>query len=207
MPRRTMELPEAQFIIPVPVVPALGGVGPSVDLAEFAKKYNALLRFLVTDFSRVIDDLGFDHNVRVYNNANISHATSGTEQALTFNQERYDVRATHSTSSNMGRLTAARAGVYLIGGHIEWAANSTGQRAITIKHTNSTPTTTVVAEHTSDATASGAHPQSIATTYELAKDDYVELFANQTSTAALNILASGNYSPEFWMTWVSPATS
>ena len=182
------------------------GGSTAVDLKEFVKKYNALMRFLVTDFSRLIDDLGFDHNTRVYNNANISHSSSGTEQALTFNQERYDIRAMHSTSSNTGRLTAARAGVYLIGGHIEWAANSTGQRAITIKHTNSTPTTTVIAEHTSDATASGAHPQSIATVYELAVNDYVELFANQNSGGALNVLVTGNYSPEFWMNWMSPST-
>jgi hypothetical protein len=206
MARRTLEWPEGQFAIPVSTV-LFSGKSDIVPLEEIIKKYNASMRFLVTSFSRLIDDLGFDYNARVYNDANISHTSSGTEQALTFNQERYDIREMHSTTSNTGRLTAIRAGVYMIGGHIEWAANSTGQRTITIKHTDSTPTTTVIAEHTSDATASGAHPQSIGTVYELAVNDYVELFTNQNSTGSLNVLVTGNYSPEFWIQWCSPATS
>ena len=45
----------------------------------------------------------------VYNNANISIAT-GTNTALTFNSERYDNAAMHSTSSNTQRITAPTGG-------------------------------------------------------------------------------------------------
>jgi hypothetical protein len=134
---------------------------------------------------------------RVYNDANISHATSSTAQALTFNSERYDIGDLHSTSVNTGRLTAPVPGLYDIGASIEFAANVTGFRSLALRLNG----TTILAGQVVMAVtvAAVAHRIQVATQYQLVTGDYVEVVANQSSGAALNILASGNYSPEFWM--------
>src|SRR5438876_645541 len=57
---------------------------------------------------------------RVYNSANISVSAS-TEQALTFDTERSDSNAYHSTSSNTSRITVPTGGDgrYVISGAVE----------------------------------------------------------------------------------------
>jgi hypothetical protein len=207
MPRSTQEMPEGLFQVDANPINLFTQEKNEIDTEDFAKKYNAFLRYLVEQQRRLIHDLGFDYNCRVYNDANISHTTSGTEQKLTFNQERWDIRGMHDPSTNSERITAVRTGVYLVGAHVEWAANATGDRWLTIKHTDSA-STVIVAEDAKPAIAvANPTPHSICTTVELAVGDYVELFVNQTSTAALNVLATSEYSPELWVQFVSPATS
>lgn len=135
---------------------------------------------------------------RVFNSANISIPDS-TNTTLTFDSERFDTDTIHSTSSNQGRLTATTAGVYIITGHVTWAANATGYREVFIKLNG----TTTIAESTHNANVGATTHQSIATIYKLAAADYVELRVNQTSTAALNVTTNGNFSPEFAMMWSS----
>jgi len=114
----------------------------------------------------------------------------------------------HDPSTNNSRLIAGRSGVYMIGLHVEWAASTAGDRLITIKHVDSTPTTTIIAEDMRQATAGSlVMPQTLITFYEMALNDYVESFATQTSGGNLDINASLQSSPEFWMQWVSPSTS
>jgi hypothetical protein len=140
-------------------------------------------------------------SARVYNNANISHATSATFQALTFNSERWDSDEIHSTSSNTGRLTCNTAGLYLITGHIEFAANATGNRGARIRLGGST---NIASALRPAATGGDISDVSVAVTYRLAETEYVELLSYQSSGGALNVLSSANFSPEFSMTWISP---
>lgn len=146
------------------------------------------------------DDIRWLHyGCRVYNNANISIATSGVSQALTFNSERYDNFGIHSTSSNTSRLTAPRSGIYNIFGHVEFASNATGQRYIVI-YANGT---TNIAVEGKTAMAGGLSTFcSVSTMYSLAAGEYVELLANQTSGGALNVLSTASMSPEFGMMYV-----
>lgn len=148
----------------------------------------------------VWSDLRWNHyGCRVYNNANISIATSGTPQALTFNSERFDVFGLHSTSLNTGRLTAVRSGVYSIFGSIEYAANTTGQRFVFIMANG----TTDIAAVSQNATAGGYSSfLSISTNYYLSANEYVELVALQNSGGALNVLYTSSRSPEFGMMYV-----
>jgi hypothetical protein len=160
----------------------------------------------ITTASVAIARVGYQSNpstfpsARVYNNAAISHAISGTAQALTFNSERHDNANLHDTVTNTSRLTAPVAGVYDISGHIDFAANATGARAAQIRVNG----TTIIANKNEMARTDGnAHTISIQTQYKLAAGDYVELLSNQFSGGALNINASPNYSPEFAMTKIS----
>jgi hypothetical protein len=130
---------------------------------------------------------------RVYNDANISIANN-TEVALTFNQERYDTDAIHDTGSNTSRLTCKTAGKYIISGSWKLDANSTSYRYISIKLNG----TTGISFHLIDASTISDF-MAIATIYELAVDEYVELICLQNSGGALNVLTVGNYSPEFAM--------
>lgn len=137
---------------------------------------------------------------RVFNSANISHATSGATQFLTFNSERWDSQTLHSTSSLTGRITMPVAGKYLVGGNISFASNTTGVRTLNIRVNG----TTTIANYACLPITGGVEtPMFIETLYSFSASDYVELGCLQSSGGALNVLASGNYSPEFWALWVS----
>jgi hypothetical protein len=133
---------------------------------------------------------------RVYNSANISVANNAV-QALTFDSERYDTASMHSTSVNTSRLTCTVAGWYAIGAHAIHDANATGVRGLYIRMNGATFIGPV--EGPAGATAARGTAQTVVTVYQLAVGDYVEAWAFQNSGAALNVLALGNYSPEFWM--------
>lgn len=135
---------------------------------------------------------------RVYNSAAISHATSGAWQALTFDNERFDTDTMHSTADNTGRITFTTAGTYLIGGHIEFAANATGQRGIAIGNG-----TVYLAQQLVDAAAAGVTALSVAALYAVTAGSYVDLSAYQSSGGALNVTRSDARSPEFWAVWQS----
>lgn len=139
---------------------------------------------------------------RVRNTANISHTSSGNYQALTFNSERVDVGSMHDTSSNTSRLTvpSGGGGFYAIGGMIEFAADATGRRGIQIRLNG---TTVIAREESNNVGASNATVMQISTVYQLADGDYVELMGLQASGGSLNMLATGNYSPEFYAHWLA----
>lgn len=139
---------------------------------------------------------------RVYNNAAISVADA-TPTALTFNTERYDFGPAeqHSTSTNTGRLTCVRSGLYAAGVVLNFGANATGSRVVAIRLNGSTP----IAEDGKPALAGGYGTAfAISTDYRLSTGDYLDVTVFQNSGGALNVLAEGNKSPEFYWHWVSP---
>jgi hypothetical protein len=136
--------------------------------------------------------LGVAPAARVFHNGNQSIANN-TVTALAFNSERFDNDAIHDTVTNNGRLVCKTAGTYLITGCVEWDPNTTGGRQLTVRLNG---TTAVVAQE--GGAAGSLNPQqSVTTVYALAVNDFVELLVRQTSGGALNVIASGNYSPEF----------
>lgn len=152
--------------------------------------------------SDVVDNatwLGRDApHARVYNSANLS-ITTATLTALTFNSERYDTGACHSTVSNTGRLTvpAGGGGVYDIKANIRFAANATGTRKALLRLNGAT----YIAGNEGPGNASIDNDVTVATDYLLAAADYVEVIVWQNSGGALNVLATGNLSPEFMWEW------
>lgn len=143
--------------------------------------------------------------VAVNNSANIA-VPNAAWTALTFNQERWDDNDFHSVVVNTSRLTVPTGcdGWYAISGHIEWAANTTGRRHITVQLNGATYIARLEFHDPDNLTLA----QSVATLYYLsdndaAANDYVELVVYQNSGGALNVNASANFSPEFRMVWFS----
>jgi len=140
---------------------------------------------------------------RVYNSASISIA-NGTTTALTFDSERWDTGATseqHSTSSNTGRLTCQRAGLYQVGVALNFDASGTGSRVVALRLNGAT----TIAEDGKPALAGGYGTAfAVVTDYRLAVGDYMDVVVLQNSGGSLNVLAEGNKSPEFYWHWVSP---
>lgn len=140
--------------------------------------------------------LPFGLGVRVYNSASLS-IPSGSATALTFNSERTDVGGLHDTSSNTDRLTAQADGLYVIWGNAEFAVNGTGVRSLSVRLNAGA---TSIANQM--VVAQGTYNQPVVVSsapYPLSVGDYVRLFAFQDSGNSLNVLATGNYSPEFGM--------
>lgn len=138
-------------------------------------------------------------SARVYNNAAISVAHN-TATALTFNTERWDSHAIHSTSSNTSRLVAPSAGLYAVGGNLQYASGAGTLRVAQIKLNGTTILANIVVPPVSgDTTVLNVNTQ-----WSLAAGDYVELIAYQDSGGGLNVNSTADYSPEFWLTRLGP---
>lgn len=137
---------------------------------------------------------------RVYNSAAISVANA-TDQALTFNSERYDTDTMHSTAVNTSRITFTTAGLYAVGATLQWASNATGYRETIIMLGG----TTFIAGVSTPAVNGAVTLQTLSTTYPFTAGQYVELRVYQNSGGALNIEQSSSLSPEFWARLVAVA--
>jgi len=136
---------------------------------------------------------------RGYSSANISTGAN-TWTDMTMDTERFDNASIHSTVSQTARMTvpASSAGKFLAGGHLEWAANSGGTtREGRIRVNDST---VVGQQFGGPRSASIAARAMVPAFYAMAVADWFSLQAFQDSTT-LNVLASGNYSPEAWCLW------
>lgn len=138
---------------------------------------------------------------RVYNDVAISVANT-SNVALTFNQERWDAQAMHSTSSNTGRITIPTGwgGKYRITGHVEFAANATGTRWVGIRVDGST---FIAIQQSQNAGGSDPVRLTVSTDYVLAATQYLELVCYQSSGGSLNVNAASAYSPEFSAMWMA----
>lgn len=118
---------------------------------------------------------------------------------VTFDSERFDNAAMHSTSSNTSRLTipTGGGGKYLVGGVIDWAANTTGYRKLAVK----VNATTEYARQVGPTTSTGAAAQAILSVVSMSAADYFEIQVDQNSGGALNVARSANYSPEAFCFW------
>lgn len=139
-------------------------------------------------------------SVRVYNTTTqtIPNAALTT---LTFNSERWDSQAMHSTVSNTSRLTVASgwAGQYLFGAHVSWAVSSGTDRGIWILLNGGT----ILIGGTSE-TGTGALNSSmeITTLYSAVAGDFFDLQVYQASGGNLATWAGSNLlSPEYWAIW------
>jgi hypothetical protein len=172
--------------------------GANTDVYTFAKIGTTIYGSAVQASNSVArSQLPNAVSVRAYNSAAIA-LTSAATTTLTFDSERWDSDASHSTSSNTSRLTCQVAGKYDVQGNVEFAANSTGTRMVRILLNGATQ----LAKQLLSNTAADPTAVTVVTTADLAVGDYVELQAYQSSGGSLNVAATAQYSPEFMMTWV-----
>jgi len=130
---------------------------------------------------------------RVYNTTNITTITS-VQTSLTFNAESFNTDNNHSIGTNPSRLTCQTAGVYMIGGNVEFASNGNGSRSTVITLNG---TTVIASQKTLSPTSSPAMVH-VVTIYNLVVGDYVELTVTQSSGGNLDVLGQSD-SPVFWM--------
>lgn len=135
---------------------------------------------------------------RVYHNVSQSVATSGAFTKLAMNSERYDTNSMHDTVTLNTRITMNTAGLYVVGGLVDFANNVTGERLATILLNN---TVDIAGQRINADTVADTilNPSAV---WKFAAGDYIELRAFQTSGGALNVLASSGVSCEFWATWI-----
>jgi len=136
---------------------------------------------------------------RVYKTATYT-LTTGVAYVVAFDAERYDNGDLHDTVTNPSRLTAQKAGKYLITGSVEFGESPTGTRIVGIRLGGST----YIAFQKVLADSTTLTRLTLSTIYHLAAGDYVELVVQQNSGGNLWLTAAPAYSPEFAMQWVGP---
>lgn len=137
---------------------------------------------------------------RAYNTANVA-LTATTWTTITLNSERYDNDTIHDTGSNTSRLTCKTAGVYAIVATVQ--TDSALGRYVGIRFfLNGTTTIAYGSTFYQHTGADANNLNSLSTQYKLAVNDYVEV-QMWVENSSLNVIASGNGSPEFGMAWVS----
>lgn len=174
----------------------------SVLIRQLQGKYVGLdsdLAAAIADLEAQIDAVGSQPACRVYNSGALS-VNNTTLTALTFNSERHDPDAMHSTSSNTSRITIPEDGLYVVGAGVQWDSNSTGYRYIGIFLNGGA---TQLVGHRQPAHS--FNEMVVETVYKFVAGDYIEVKAEQSSGGALNVAASGNQSPEFWAHRLGPS--
>lgn len=129
--------------------------------------------------------------------------TSGTFAAVTLDAEDVDSANGHSTSSNTSRYTGQYAGWYGVSGGAGFAFNATGNRALDLRVNGAVVNGTQSNIATLTASSSTAQPV-IATEFVfLNVNDYVELFAFQSSGGSLNTAVTTDQQSRMNAIWQS----
>jgi hypothetical protein len=120
--------------------------------------------------------------------------SNNTQTALAWNVERYDTDAFHSNVTNNSRMTipSGKAGKYLVTAIAEFDNNTTGLRQLSIYKNGSATVTTYL-------TPSTTYPSAMITSVlNLAVNDYVEIYARQTSGSTQTIyIEQSGFTGEF----------
>jgi hypothetical protein len=141
-----------------------------------------------------------NYYARVYNSAAIS-TTNTVEVALTFDSERNDVGAFHSTGSQTERLVIPADGFYGVFGSVIFAGDPDGRRNLFLRVDG----TTYIAKQTMITDpGGGAIELAIATGYHFTAGQYVELMVSQNSGGNLDVNSTGNSTPEFGAYFIAP---
>ncbi len=159
----------------------------------------AVTTALLADGSVTAAKLAAQPAARAYHSVNQSLADS-VDTVLALDSERFDTDAIHDPVTNNSRLTCRTAGKYLILAHVRFAPSGTGNRSAYIRLNG---TTVLAHDRRTNTGATDATVLTLATLWDLAVNDYLELIARQTSGAALNVDANPAQSPELGMVRVS----
>lgn len=139
---------------------------------------------------------------RVYHNTTQAYADA-TEATQAFNSERWDTDGMHSTSVDTGRITIRTAGLYIVGFTGSFDAGNDYVNTFAFLRVNGTTYVQLGAEGRSIVGIS-AQQVSVHTVYRFAVNDYIEVRAlqNNSAGASRNMTSGGNFSPEFYATWI-----
>jgi hypothetical protein len=122
-------------------------------------------------------------------------------QIVPFDAETFDTANLHSTTTDTGRLTAPRDGIYVVTGNVEWCNSTDGFREATIL----LGANGVMAQSRIDAVTDGLHTsQSLSAILDLASGAYVQLALRQGSSGNLCTLGTTEGNPSLSMVWIGP---
>lgn len=145
------------------------------------------------DLLDIITALKLNAGARVYYD-DVKVLTTGVWTSIPLNVEVYDTDDIHDNVTNNTRLTCKTAGKYAISGGGVMEGHATGIRYIAVRHNN----TTWIAVDDRIGIISGNNIL-INTQYDLAVNDYVELYMMQNSGGDLDIWQTDVLSPSFMM--------
>ena len=135
--------------------------------------------------------------------------TSAAWELIPWNNELYDSHGSHSTVSNISRLTAQETGLYTVFAQAAWAQNATGTRRLQCRKNSADSETggTQVAIQTITSVGSNLDTQvSIYAEVQLNVTDYLQIFGLQASGGALNIQA-GSGTSFFGFRWAAKTST
>lgn len=134
---------------------------------------------------------------RVYR-SNSQSIPNSVFTAINFGVERYDTDGFFNAAVNSTRLIAPTSGIYLVTGHVRWAAALAASVVDIAIRKNSA---TYVALHRDDPTASSVNDfYSIATVTALSSGEFIEMYVSHNDSVARNIEQVDEYSPELSIT-------
>ena len=125
--------------------------------------------------------------VKVIRGTTLSHAVSGTPQTIDWSAGVKNSNGMWEGVTNPSRLTANRPGWYSVKGYVSFAANATGDRELRIIKNGAAA---AIVGRASVKSATLITALQVHARVYLNVGDYVQLVANQTSTAALDMTAT-----------------
>ena len=137
---------------------------------------------------------GTDISARAFDASSQSIANNSVT-IIELDSETFDTDTIHDNSTNNSRLTAKTAGVYVIIGQVIFATNGTGRRLLRIQYNGST----VIAGQEWDVNQNDETSMVVSTIYKLDANDYVEMYAFQSSGGALSTTRTAEQGSELSM--------
>lgn len=121
----------------------------------------------------------------------------GANRKLTFESELWkSVSSMHDPNTNPGRITIPEAGVYLVGGLVEFDTNTTNFRLATI--TKNFGESVLASQGAIPGISTGKVRASVLTAHLFAANDYIELQGYQNSLGNLEMTSTFAYAPSFF---------
>lgn len=131
---------------------------------------------------------------RVRRNASVA-ILNNTYTEINFNQEYFDTDNMW-VGGTPNRITIRTAGIYIVGGLVQWAAHAVGYRTITILRNGANWIAYARTEPLQGAGEVTIHE--VGTSYQFAINDWITLGVRQTSGGNLTVTAAPEYSATLW---------
>jgi hypothetical protein len=168
-------------------------------IADYKRRIAFLERRLLSLFGSATPESVATQGCRVSRNAvqAIAHAAF---VPVSFNTEIYDNNAMHDNGVNPTRITINVPGIYSVGGNIEMQSGNDYVRVILVIRVNGA--TAIAFNQTPGVALNVTQKYAISCDWQFSAGDYIELQVFHTNGAALprNVLATPEYSPQFWAT-------
>lgn len=127
--------------------------------------------------------------------------------AIVWDTQRFDTErqapGMWDPGANTSRLTAFQAGVYLVIGRVRFSGTASGLRLQLFKTDSKGTQTKIEEEFALDASGATDEWAEVVTIIQLARTEYVELFAGHDALASIDVESESDVTPIFMMTRIA----